>query len=77
MHLIFLTSLCCDFCKTLILQRKKSKEPWTFNSQIAGFKTVYKGLTFLTVRGAGHMAPQWRAPEMQYVIQQYINNRPF
>ncbi|PIO61291.1 hypothetical protein TELCIR_17187, partial [Teladorsagia circumcincta] len=24
------------------------KTPWTFNHQIAGFKTLYKGLTFIT-----------------------------
>ncbi|CAG9534619.1 unnamed protein product, partial [Cercopithifilaria johnstoni] len=66
-----------QFSASLNLPKKKSKEPWMFNSQIAGFKTVYKGLTFLTVRGAGHMAPQWRAPQMQYVIRQYISNRRF
>ncbi|VBB27528.1 unnamed protein product [Acanthocheilonema viteae] len=66
-----------QFSASLKLQKKKSKQPWMFNSQIAGFKTVYKGVTFLTVRGAGHMAPQWRAPQMQYVIQQFISNQPF
>uniref|UniRef100_A0A1I7VKP7 Carboxypeptidase n=1 Tax=Loa loa TaxID=7209 RepID=A0A1I7VKP7_LOALO len=66
-----------QFSASLKLPRRKRKEPWIFDSQIAGFKTMYKGLTFLTVRGAGHMAPQWRAPQMYYVIQQFINNRPF
>ncbi|MCP9262029.1 Carboxypeptidase [Dirofilaria immitis] len=65
-----------QFSASLNLQRKRGKEPWIFNSQIAGFKTIYNGLIFLTIRGAGHMAPQWRAPQMQYVIQQFINNRP-
>ncbi|VDM19086.1 unnamed protein product [Wuchereria bancrofti] len=64
-----------QFSASLNLPRKRRKEPWMFNSQIAGFKTEYKGLTFLTVRGAGHMAPQWRAPQMHYVIQQFI--KPF
>jgi hypothetical protein len=33
-------------------QRVINKQPWKFNRQIAGFKTIYsKGLTFITVRG--------------------------
>ncbi|VDN21649.1 unnamed protein product [Cylicostephanus goldi] len=30
----------------------------------------------LEFRGAGHMAPQWRAPQMYYVIQQFLLNHP-
>ncbi|VDP14290.1 unnamed protein product [Onchocerca flexuosa] len=75
------TDMACNFMMgqkfsaSLNLQRKRRKEPWVLNSQIAGFKTAYDGLTFLTIRGAGHMAPQWRAPQMQYAIHQFINNR--
>uniref|UniRef100_A0A915PNG6 Carboxypeptidase n=1 Tax=Setaria digitata TaxID=48799 RepID=A0A915PNG6_9BILA len=65
-----------QFSAALNLPVKRSKEPWHFDSQIAGFKNLYKGLTFLTIRGAGHMAPQWRAPQMHYVIQQFISNQP-
>lgn len=31
-------------------------------------------LTYLTIRGAGHMAPQWKAPEMDYVMNQFLLN---
>ncbi|VDN01566.1 unnamed protein product [Thelazia callipaeda] len=65
-----------QFSASLKLPRKQKKEKWMYSKQIAGFKTEYEGLTFLTVRGAGHMAPQWRAPQMQYVIQQFIRNQP-
>ncbi|VDK29434.1 unnamed protein product [Gongylonema pulchrum] len=58
-----------------IFQRKQGKEPWKFAGQIAGFKTQYKGLTFLTVRGAGHMAPQWRAPQMQFIKSEHDPNK--
>ncbi len=35
-------------------KRVINKQPWKFNRQIAGFKTIYsRGLTFITVRGAG------------------------
>jgi hypothetical protein len=45
-----------QFCAGLGLKRAIGKQPWKFERQIAGFKTIYAGgLTFLTVRGAGHM----------------------
>uniref|UniRef100_A0AC34G586 Serine carboxypeptidase n=1 Tax=Panagrolaimus sp. ES5 TaxID=591445 RepID=A0AC34G586_9BILA len=49
---------------------------WMVNGQVAGIKTVYDGLTFTTIRGAGHMAPQWRAPETAHAIKQFVLNQP-
>jgi len=65
-----------QFAAGLGFQRQLNKTPWKFNKQIVGFKTQYKGLTFLTIKGAGHMAPQWRAPETTYAIHQFILNHP-
>lgn len=65
-----------QFSASLKLPKKRGKEPWMFNKQIAGFQTQYEGLTFVTIRGAGHMAPQWRPSQMQYVIRQFIADRP-
>uniref|UniRef100_A0A1I7SVL3 Carboxypeptidase n=1 Tax=Bursaphelenchus xylophilus TaxID=6326 RepID=A0A1I7SVL3_BURXY len=66
-----------QFSAQLGIKRSVGKQPWKFDGQIAGFKTLYQNqLTFLTVRGAGHMAPQWRAPEMDYAIKQFILNHP-
>uniref|UniRef100_F1L111 Carboxypeptidase n=1 Tax=Ascaris suum TaxID=6253 RepID=F1L111_ASCSU len=65
-----------QFSAGLKLKRLLNKTPYKFDRQIAGFKTIYEGLTFVTVRGAGHMAPQWRAPQMYYVIQQFLLNHP-
>lgn len=65
-----------QFAASLGIKRRLNKTPWKFGKQIAGFKTMYEGLTFITVRGAGHMAPQWKAPQMQYVIQQFLLNHP-
>ncbi|KJH47892.1 serine carboxypeptidase [Dictyocaulus viviparus] len=76
------TDMACNFimgqkfADQLGLKRKLGKTPWKFDRQIAGFKTLFKGLTFITVRGAGHMAPQWRAPQMYYVIRQFLLNHP-
>jgi cathepsin A (carboxypeptidase C) len=66
-----------QFSAKLGLKRSVGKQPWKVDNQIAGFKTVYRGgLTFLTIRGAGHMAPQWRAAEMDYAIKQFLINQP-
>jgi hypothetical protein len=46
-----------QFSAGLGLKRSVGKQPWKFDNQIAGFKTIYRGgLTFLTVRGAGIVA---------------------
>lgn len=45
-----------QFAARLGLKRVIGKQPWKFDKQIAGFKTIYSnGLTYITVRGAGHM----------------------
>jgi len=65
-----------EFSSKLGLRRNLGKTPWKFAKQIAGFKTLYQGLTFITVKGAGHMAPQWRPASVFYAIQQFILNHP-
>ncbi|KAL3088562.1 hypothetical protein niasHT_023180 [Heterodera trifolii] len=67
-----------QFSAQLGLKRSINKQPWKVARQIAGFKTIYaRGfLTFLTVRGAGHMAPQWRAQQMDYAFSQFLLNHP-
>ncbi|GMR36557.1 hypothetical protein PMAYCL1PPCAC_06752, partial [Pristionchus mayeri] len=65
-----------QFVDQLGLRRTLGKTPWKYDRQIAGFKTLFDGLTFMTVRGAGHMAPQWKAPQMYYAIQQFLLNHP-
>ena len=42
-----------QFASQLGYPRQLNKTPWKFNKQIAGFKTLYKGVTFITIRGAG------------------------
>ncbi|KAF1746063.1 hypothetical protein GCK72_022515 [Caenorhabditis remanei] len=65
-----------QFADQLGLRRTLKKTPWKFDRQIAGFKTVFDGLSFITIRGAEHMAPQWRVPQMYYAVQQFLLNHP-
>ena len=36
-----------------MFKRRLGKTPWKYDKQIGGFKTVYNGLQFVTIRGAG------------------------
>jgi carboxypeptidase C (cathepsin A) len=42
----------------------------------AGVITEYEGLTFATVHGAGHMAPQFKPPQTYHLIFNWINHKP-
>ncbi|EFO88835.1 hypothetical protein CRE_06322 [Caenorhabditis remanei] len=65
-----------QFVDQLGLRRTLKKTPWKFDRQIAGFKTLFDWLSFITIRGAGHVAPQWRAPQMYYAVQHFLLNHP-
>ena len=40
-------------------ERTEGYQPWYSNGQVAGYYDQYDGLDFVTVKGVGHMAPQW------------------
>jgi carboxypeptidase C (cathepsin A) len=42
---------------------------------IAGYVTKYDGLTFVTVRGAGHMVPSSRSKEAFYLFTRFLNGK--
>ncbi|KAL3104641.1 hypothetical protein niasHT_022352 [Heterodera trifolii] len=74
------TDMACNFLSgqhfsaQLGLATIAKKKPWYFRGQIAGFRTEYaRNLTFITVRGAGHMVPQWRPAEMEHAFRQFIS----
>ena len=51
--------------------------PWRAfedNKNIAGYVTKYKGLTFCTVKGAGHEVPRWKPKESYYMFSQFLKN---
>jgi len=52
--------------------------PWFITmDQIGGYITVYDGLTLSTVRGAGHMVPQWRRESAYYMFSHFLHNQKF
>lgn len=50
--------------------------PFYVDGQVGGYLIVRDGLTFGTIHGCGHMAPQWKRPEAYHLIFNWINNQP-
>lgn len=48
--------------------------PWKVDKQIAGFVKHYDGITYATVRGAGHMVPEFRPKEAFAMIKAVFNS---
>lgn len=58
----------------------QSHTPWTMpggnpsEPQVAGYYRIYQGLQFVTVKGVGHMAPQWNKAGSYKMFSYYLNN---
>ncbi|KAF7820650.1 serine carboxypeptidase-like 35 [Senna tora] len=54
------------------LKTEKNWSAWFHNQQVAGWKQVYEGgLTFVTIRGAGHQVPLY-APQQSLSLFSYF-----
>lgn len=70
------------FVDRLGLQSKSPRAEWTYidedhTSQVAGFVKAYELLTYVTVRGAGHMVPTDRPRPALKMFINFITNKPF
>ena len=66
--------------KNLKLEIEKPWRQWrAFNDQdnVSGYIINYKGLTFCTIKGTGHMAPQWKPKESYYMFSKFLNEEEF
>ncbi|KAK2393844.1 serine carboxypeptidase [Trifolium repens] len=51
--------------------------PWHTNEQVAGYTRTYSnGMTFATVKGGGHTAPEFRPEECFDMFSRWISKRP-
>ncbi|PWA95987.1 serine carboxypeptidase 2 [Artemisia annua] len=48
---------------------------WYDNSKVAGWSQIYKGLTFVTVTGAGHMVPLLRPRQALILFKSFFENK--
>ena len=51
--------------------------PWYTNGQVSGYTEQYDGLKFVTVKGVGHMAPQWARQKVTNMISAFVHNEDF
>ena len=66
--------------KNMKLEIEKPWRQWrAFNDQdnVSGYVINYKGLTFCTIKGTGHMAPQWKPKESYYMFSRFLNEEEF
>ncbi|KAM3403106.1 hypothetical protein ACQJBY_006704 [Aegilops geniculata] len=61
--------------KKLGLPIKEDWSPWFTHKQVGGWSVVYDGLTFVTVRGAGHMVPTSRPEKALQLFEHFLANR--
>lgn len=47
--------------------------PWYCDGQLAGWTAQFDGVNLTTVRGAGHMVPQWSRPQAFLLFDSFIN----
>ncbi|KAF7640118.1 Carboxypeptidase [Meloidogyne graminicola] len=62
------------FIEKLNLTLISPRNFWYFNNQVAGTRTLFKGLTYLTVSGVGHMVPQWAPERALFIANDTLNN---
>ncbi|XP_038558293.1 cathepsin A-like [Micropterus salmoides] len=74
------TDMACNFLgdqwfvEDLGLQATTKYQTWLHDDQIAGFYQQFGNITFLTVKGAGHMVPQWAPGPAFHMFQSFITN---
>ncbi|KAL6539629.1 Serine carboxypeptidase II-2 [Orobanche hederae] len=49
--------------------------PWYDDGQVGGWTQEYDGLTFVTVRGAGHEVPLHKPKQALTLIESYLSGR--
>ncbi|KAJ4971848.1 hypothetical protein NE237_004947 [Protea cynaroides] len=50
--------------------------PWYDNGKVGGWSQVYKGLTFVTVTGAGHEVPLHRPRQALLLFKNFLDSKP-
>ncbi|KAM0948861.1 putative carboxypeptidase D [Dioscorea sansibarensis] len=60
------------FINMLGLTVKTPWRAWYINDEVGGYVVDYKGLTFVTVRGAGHMVPSYQPQRSLVMITSFL-----
>jgi len=67
-----------DWLRSLNLTIVKAWRPWTLENQVGGYIVEYEnGLTFTSVRNAGHMVPSTQPARALFMLNTFISGKPF
>lgn len=50
--------------------------PWLDGDEVGGYTVIYKGLTFATVRGAGHEVPEFQPSRALTLFKSFLAGKP-
>uniref|UniRef100_A0A1A8IXL0 Carboxypeptidase n=1 Tax=Nothobranchius kuhntae TaxID=321403 RepID=A0A1A8IXL0_NOTKU len=74
------TDMACNFLgdqwfvEDLGIKETSKYKTWIYDDQVAGFYQRFGNITFLTVKGAGHMVPQWAPGPALHMFQTFLIN---
>ncbi|PKI34260.1 hypothetical protein CRG98_045359 [Punica granatum] len=61
--------------KKLGLKTIEEWTPWYNHQQVGGWAEIYEGLTFVTIRNAGHQVPTFSPKSSLQLIRHYLANK--
>jgi len=62
---------------SLNLNVKENWRPWMDDKQVGGYVKIYDGLTFISIRGSGHMVPYFKPKQGYAFFERFIEGKPF
>lgn len=65
------------FVEDLGVKATTKYQTWHHKHQVAGFYQEFGNITFLTVKGAGHMVPQWAPDPAFHMFKSFITNSDY
>ena len=64
-----------NWIKNLNLPITSPWRSWFVNKDVAGYTIDYLGLKFVSVKGVGHMVPQWARAQSLYMFTKFLLNQ--
>lgn len=65
-----------EWIEELGWEKTQAWRPILTNGQVSGYAENFDGLDFYTVKGVGHMAPQWARKPVTNMMMSWIHNEP-